>query len=129
MQLNITKVLSQLNEKSDKDQTFLEKFNSLFYGEQRSNDVNWKDFYVSINILYDGFAEKVQAAYTDILNEREIQLCCLLKVNMDTTEIACIMKQQINTVRARKTSIRKKLQAPDAADIVAFIEEKLRNKR
>ena len=122
MQLNITKVLSQLNEKSDKDQTFLEKFNSLFYGEQRSNDVNWKDFYVSINILYDGFAEKVQAAYTDILNEREIQLCCLLKVNMDTTEIACIMKQQINTVRARKTSIRKKLQAPDAADIVAFIE-------
>lgn len=129
MQLNITKVLSQLNEKSDKDQTFLEKFNSLFYGEQRSNDVNWKDFYVSINILYDGFAEKVQATYTDILNEREIQLCCLLKVNMDTTEIACIMKQQINTVRARKTSIRKKLQAPDAADIVAFIEEKLRNKR
>ena len=122
MQLNITKVLSQLNEKSDKDQTFLEKFNTLFYGEQRTNDVNWKDFYVSINILYDGFAEKVQAAYTDILNEREIQLCCLLKVNMDTTEIACVMKQQINTVRARKTSIRKKLQAPDAADIVAFIE-------
>lgn len=44
MQLNITKVLSHLNEKSDKDQTFLEKFNSLFYGEQRTNEVNWEDF-------------------------------------------------------------------------------------
>lgn len=128
MQLNITKVLSHLNEKSDKDQTFLEKFNSLFYGEQRTNEVNWEDFYVSINILYDGFAEKLQVAYSGVLNEREMQLCCLLKVNMDTTEIACIMKQQINTVRTRKTSIRKKLKAPDAADIITFIEEKLNNK-
>lgn len=128
MQLNITKVLSQLNEKSDKDQTFLEKFNSLFYGEQRTNEVNWEDFYVSINILYDGFAEKLQVAYSGVLNEREMQLCCLLKVDMDTTEIACIMKQQINTVRTRKTSIRKKLKAPDAADIITFIEEKLNNK-
>lgn len=128
MQLNITKVLSQLNEKSDKDQTFLEKFNSLFYGEQRTNEVNWEDFYVSINILYDGFAEKLQVAYSGVLNEREMQLCCLLKVDMDTTEIACIMKQQINTVRTRKTSIRKRLKAPDAADIITFIEEKLNNK-
>ena len=128
MQLNITKVLSHLNEKSDKDQTFLEKFNSLFYGEQRTNEVNWEDFYVSINILYDGFAEKLQVAYSGVLNEREMQLCCLLKVDMDTTEIACIMKQQINTVRTRKTSIRKKLKAPDAADIITFIEEKLNNK-
>ncbi|MFR8357788.1 MAG: hypothetical protein ACLVEJ_20560 [Parabacteroides sp.] len=80
MQLNITKVLSHLNEKSDKDQTFLEKFNSLFYGEQRTNEVNWEDFYVSINILYDGFAEKLQVAYSGVLNEREMQLCCLLKL-------------------------------------------------
>lgn len=128
MQLNITKVLSQLNETSDKDQTFLEKFNSLFYGEQRSNDVNWEDFYVLINILYDGFAGKLQTSYSNIMNEREIQLCCLLKVNMNTNEIACVMRQEINTVRTRKTSIRKKLNAPNAADIITFIEEELRNK-
>ena len=128
MQLNITKVLSQLNEKSDKDQDFLEKFNRLFYGEQRANNVNWEDFYMLINLLYDGFAEKLQLTYANILNEKEIQLCCLLKANMETTEIACIMGQSINTVRTRKTQIRKNIKAPDAADIVAFIEEKLRNK-
>ena len=88
MQLNITKVLSQLNEKSDKDQDFLEKFNRLFYGEQRANNVNWEDFYMLINLLYDGFAEKLQLTYANILNEKEIQLCCLLKANMETTEIA-----------------------------------------
>lgn len=128
MQLNITKVLSQLNEKSDKDHDFLEKFNRLFYGEQRANDVNWEEFYILVNLLYDGFAEKLRKAYAGLLNEREIQLCCLLKVNMDTTEIACVMRQSINTVRTRKTCIRKKLDAPDAADIVAFIEEKPGNK-
>lgn len=128
MQLNITKVLSQLNEKSDKDQDFLEKFNRLFYGEQRANNVNWEDFYMLINLLYDGFAEKLQLTYANILNEKEIRLCCLLKANMETTEIACIMGQSINTVRTRKTQIRKNIKAPDATDIVAFIEEKLRNK-
>ncbi|WP_293709442.1 hypothetical protein [uncultured Parabacteroides sp.] len=129
MQLNITKVLSQLNEKSEKDQDFLEKFNRLFYGEQRANEVNWDDFYMLINLLYNGFAENMQKAYVGILKEKEIQLCCLLKANMDTTEIACVMGQSINTVRTRKTQIRKNIKAPDAADIVAFIEEKLRNKR
>lgn len=79
-------------------------------------------------MLYDGFAQKLQVTYADIFNEREMQLCCLLKVNMDTTEIACIMKQRINTVRTRKTTIRKKLNAPDAADIVAFLEGKLISK-
>ena len=129
MQLNITKVLSQLNENSEKDQDFLEKFNRLFYGEQRANEVNWDDFYMLINLLYNGFAENMQKAYVGILKEKEIQLCCLLKANMDTTEIACVMGQSINTVRTRKTQIRKNIKAPDAADIVAFIEEKLRNKR
>lgn len=126
MQLNITRVLSQLDEKSDKDQTFLQKFNNLFYGEQRANDVNWIDFYILINLLYEGFAEKLQVAYANILNEKEIQLCCLLKINMNTVEIACIMKQSINTVRTRKTCIRKKLNTPDAADIVTFLEESLK---
>ena len=42
---------------------------------------------------------------------------------MDTTEIACVMKQSINTVRTRKTSIRKKLKAPDGADIIIILEE------
>ena len=82
-----------------------------------------------INLLYNGFAENMQKAYVGILKEKEIQLCCLLKANMDTTEIACVMGQSINTVRTRKTQIRKNIKAPDAADIVAFIEEKLRNKR
>ena len=66
--------------------------------------------------------------YGKILLEKEIQLCCLLKANMDTTEIACVMKQSINTVRTRKTCIRKKLKAPDGADIIFILEEGINNK-
>lgn len=128
MQLNITKVLSQLNEKSDKDQTFLERFNYLFYGEQQNVLVRWDELYMLIDLLYDDFASRLRNCYGEILLEKEIQLCCLLKASMDTTEIACVMKQRINTVRTRKTSIRKKLEAPDAADIITILEERLKNK-
>lgn len=128
MQLNLTKVLSQLNEKSDKDQTFLERFNNLFYGEQQNVLVRWDELYMLIDLLYDDFASRLRNCYGEILLEKEIQLCCLLKASMDTTEIACVMKQRINTVRTRKTSIRKKLEAPDAADIITVLEERLKNK-
>lgn len=107
MQLNITKVLSQLDEKSEKEQSFLERFNSLFYGEQHTLEIDWNELYLLVDLLYNDFAGKLRNHYSKILLEKEIQLCCLLKANMDTTEIACVMKQSINTVRTRKTSIRK----------------------
>lgn len=123
MQLNITKVLSQLDEKSEKEQSFLERFNSLFYGEQHTLEIDWNELYLLVDLLYNDFAGKLRNHYSKILLEKEIQLCCLLKANMDTTEIACVMKQSINTVRTRKTSIRKKLKAPDGADIIIILEE------
>ena len=128
MQLNITKVLSQLDEKSEKEQPFIEKFNSLFYGEQYTLEIDWNELYLLIDLLYNDFAGKLRNHYSKILLEKEIQLCCLLKANMDTTEIACVMKQSINTVRTRKTSIRKKLKAPDGADIIIVLEERTNNK-
>ncbi|WP_233564321.1 MULTISPECIES: tetratricopeptide repeat protein [Parabacteroides] len=128
MQLNITKVLSQLDEKSEKEQSFLKKFNSLFYGEQHTLEIDWSELYLLIDLLYNDFASKLRKHYGKILLEKEIQLCCLLKTNMDTTEIACVMKQSINTVRTRKTCIRKKLKAPDGADIIIILEEGVNNK-
>lgn len=128
MQLNITKVLSQLNEKSEKEQSFLEKFNSLFYEEQHTLEIDWNELYLLIDLLHNDFVGKLKSHYSKILLEKEIQLCCLLKANMDTTEIACVMKQSINTVRTRKTSIRKKLKAPDGADIIIILEEGVNNK-
>lgn len=128
MQLNITKVLSQLDEKSEKEQPFIEKFNSLFYGEQHTLEIDWNELYLLVDLLYNDFVGKLKSHYSKILLEKEIQLCCLLKANMDTTEIACVMKQSINTVRTRKTSIRKKLKAPDGADIIIILEEGINNK-
>lgn len=128
MQLNITRVLSQLDEKSEKEQSFLEKFNNLFYGEQHFFEIDWSELYLLIDLLYDDFSGKLKSHYNKILLEKEIQLCCLLKANMDTMEIACVMRQSINTVRTRKTSIRKKLKAPDGADIILILEEGINNK-
>lgn len=129
MQLNIAKMLAKLDENSDKDKTFLEKFNRLYHGEQQTTTVNWKELYLLIDLLYDDFTSKLQSCYTTVLLEKEIQLCCLLKANMDTTEIACVMGQSINTVRTRKTNIRKKLGVQDAANIIVDLDRRLKDKR
>lgn len=129
IQLNIAKMLAKLDENSDKDKTFLEKFNRLYHGEQQTTTVNWKELYLLIDLLYDDFTSKLQSCYTTVLLEKEIQLCCLLKANMDTTEIACVMGQSINTVRTRKTNIRKKLGVQDAANIIVDLDRRLKDKR
>lgn len=98
MQLNIAKVLAQLDESSDEDRTFLEEFNRLFYKGQHTIGIDWNEFYSLVDLLYDDFANKLQDRYGKILLEKEIQLCCLLKANIDTSEIACIMGQSIYTV-------------------------------
>ena len=47
--------------------------------------------------------------YSNILNEKEIKLCCLLKANFSTKEINMLTRQSLQTISQRKTQIRQKL--------------------
>ena len=39
----------------------------------------WSDLYKTIDMVHDGFYTRVSQKYGNILNEKELQLCCLLK--------------------------------------------------
>ena len=56
--------------------------------------------------------------YSNILNEKEIKLCCLLKANFSTKEINMLTRQSLQTIYQRKTQIRQKLSIPEADDIL-----------
>ena len=58
------------------------------------------------------------------LNEKEIQLCCMMIAGFKTEEIAAIWMQSIFSVHKYKTNIRKKIKAPDGANIIKFILQK-----
>lgn len=81
----------------------------------------WNDIYKTIDLVYDGFYTHISHKYGDVLNEKELQLCCLLKSDFSTKEISVVTQQSIRTVYQRKTVIRQKLGMEEKEDIVGFL--------
>lgn len=87
--------------------------------------LNWNDLYQTIDYIYDGFYTSLIKRFGTTLNEKEIQLCCLLKANFSTKEISVVTQQSVRTVYQRKSTIRQTLQMPEAEDIAIFLSIKL----
>ena len=83
--------------------------------------LNWEDLYQTIDHIYDGFYTQLKSKHSDLLNEKEIQLCCLLKANFSTKEISIVTGQGVRTVYQRKTVVRQKLGMEEKGDIVEFL--------
>ena len=83
--------------------------------------LNWEDLYQTIDYIYEGFYTRIKEKYGEILNEKEIQLCCLLKANFSTKEISIVSAQGVRTVYQRKSVIRQKLGMEEKGDIVEFL--------
>lgn len=124
--LEIAKQIAMLKhtqkEKSEKLLKELDKLNMLEGNKLLST--KWEDFYHHINLTFNGFHTKLTQLYPS-LNEKEVQLCCLMMAKFRTEEIAAVWMQSVFTVHKYKTSIRKKTNAPEAADIVNFLEKEI----
>ena len=83
--------------------------------------LNWEDLYQTIDYIYNGFYTRIKEKYGNLLNEKELQLCCLLKANFSTKEISIVSGQGVRTVYQRKTVIRQKLSMEEKEDIVEFL--------
>lgn len=81
----------------------------------------WDDLYQTIDMVYDGFYTRIRQKYGNILNEKELQLCCLLKSDFSTKEISVVIQQSVRTVYQRKTVIRQKLGMEEKEDIAGFL--------
>ena len=83
--------------------------------------IDWQSIYQTIDLVYDGFYTRLRDKYKDVLNEKEIQLCCLLKADFSTKEINMLTRQSLQTIYQRKTQVRQKLNLPEAEDITTAI--------
>lgn len=83
--------------------------------------LNWEDLYQTIDYIYDGYYTHIKEQYGNLLNEKEIQLCCLLRANFSTKEISIVTQQGVRTVYQRKTVVRQKLQMEEKGDIVEYL--------
>lgn len=83
----------------------------------------WDDLYPIIDSVYDNFYSNLKNRYGKLLNEKEVQLCCLLCADFSTKEIQVVTQQSIPTIYQRKTTIRKKLGIEEKEDIISFINQ------
>ena len=93
--------------------------------------IDWSSIYQTIDLVYDGFYTRLVRKYGaanhsndpahPVLNEKELQLCCLLKAEFSTKEINMLTRQSLQTIYQRKTQVRQKLNLAEAEDITTAI--------
>lgn len=81
--------------------------------------LDWNTLYKTIDYIYGNYYSQLVEKCGGILNEKELQLCCLLRANFSTKEISIVTQQGVRTVYQRKTVIRQKLGIEEKGDIVA----------
>lgn len=117
--LEISKKLALLSgQPLDKNKSFLEMYSKVI-GE-RDIELDWTELYFTINFLYNNFHLKLTNKFAE-LNEKEIQLCCLLRAGFKSDEIAFVIRLTIYSVHKRKTCIRKKLGLDEREDILEYL--------
>ena len=71
-------------------------------------DDDWKDIHVMLESTYPGFLQKLRYGFPD-LPEKDINFCCLVKINMSLQNLADIYCISVNSVSRRKLRLKEKL--------------------
>ena len=101
----------------------LRKFNEVVYG---SKDLEWGVLYQTLDNLHNGFFERLKREFPN-LDESEFRICCLTYDEFDNTEIAIVLNYSLNTIQAKKGTIRKKLGIRSYGDIRDFLLRRVKN--
>lgn len=92
-------------------------------GTEKGNRLlTWEELYPIIDASYNGFYTKLTNRYGELLNEKEIQLCCLLCAGFTTKEINVVTGQSISTIYHRKIDIRRKMDLDETKGLADFIQ-------
>ena len=86
------------------------------------SDMDWKELQLMLDSGYNGFTQKLRARFP-ILSEKDINFCCLVKINMsiqNLTDIYCISK---NSVSRRKLRLKEKLGIGEGDTLDEFLKE------
>ena len=79
--------------------------------------IDWQSIFQTIDGIYNQFYTRLMQEHGDVLNEKEIQLCCLFRAGVSTKEINMLTRQSLQTIYQRKTQVRQKLNLAEAEDI------------
>jgi hypothetical protein len=87
------------------------------YSGQRLRD--WKRFQIFFDRIYPQFFEHFSGIFPE-LKQFEIRLCALLKLNLETKQIASILNTTNEGIKVAKHRLRKKLKLPSDESLITF---------
>lgn len=120
-QLGIIKMVAETP--TEQNREMLRKISAID-GETNGELVDWGKVFEMIDSLYSGFYSKLHCQYGEQLTPKEEQIIVLMVAGFSTKEISVITGQTTSTIYVRKSSIRKKLGAPEKEDIVEFLKDR-----
>lgn len=107
-----------------KGRKLLQKFNEIVY---QNSSFDWNLLYDIINEIHDGFFDRIKIEYSS-LDDVEFKICCLIYIGFSNSEISIVLERSVNTIIAKRTSIRKKMEIKEHGNIINFLDENISKK-
>ncbi|WP_353778751.1 tetratricopeptide repeat protein [Winogradskyella sp. 3972H.M.0a.05] len=85
-------------------------------------DESTKEFYSQIDTLSTAFYERLKNSFEN-LTKTDVRLCSLIKLNMDSKQIAILQNISPSSVKMSRYRLRKKLNLNPDQDIYAFLRD------
>ena len=85
-------------------------------------DESTKKFYSQIDTLSSAFYERLKNSFAN-LTKTDVRLCSLIKLNMDSKQIAILQNISPSSVKMSRYRLRKKLNLTPDQDIYAFLRD------
>lgn len=88
--------------------------------EAISDQADWLLFESYFNSAHQNFTERLRLQYDD-LTPGDLRVCCLLKMNLSSKEIASLLNISIRAVELRRYRLRKRLSLEGDTNLVNFL--------
>lgn len=116
-----------LEELDKQKETLGDRYPNKLYTRLRSliestlNDqADWVQFETYFNSAHQNFMDRLRQQYADI-TAGDLRICCLLRMNLSTNEIASLMNVSVRAIELRRYRLRKRLALDGDTNLVDFL--------
>ena len=120
-------VQSLLEELEKQKETLGERYPNKLYirmktlmEETLNNQADWVLFESYFNSTHQTFMDRLRQRYSD-LTTGDLRICCLLRMNLSTKEIASLMNVSVRAIELRRYRLRKRLELEGDTNLVDFL--------
>lgn len=84
------------------------------------NQADWLLFESYFNSAHQNFLDRLKTRFPDITTG-DLRVCCLLRMNLSTKEIASLMNVSVRAIELRRYRLRKRLELDNETNLVDFL--------